>query len=484
MKKTILTVFLIFVVANFAVAYTTLFNDSCDYANGQDIDWPKKWIAACYAPTHEYNNNKMHIVPGDWDWAEFVCNPRCRADNFTLFNPNDSTGIWFSVDIYDVQVNTTNTGGSEAQVILGLFNQPITTGPYNNDQTGVYLLATYNSEDSNFGIEIWKKPPQASMGDQIVVGNATFSAGSKLEFYVNDTIVSARYNNVDILCTNHGIDFATLNMDKGLIPYLRFSNFDTARCQANFDNIRIEHRDIPLITAEHSDNFASGNPNTAKWTVSDDSVTNNGSECIVLSPGTGQSYLKDFIVPMSEYYQAGRYAVMPGREMNVVIDDATIYSSSTVPDGYTQIQATPELVLDNMWTYHGNVLATRIAYNNLTTVDFELLKIVDGTSTTLASSNTPYVAGATLTLNFNQTHAKAIYGTGTVELIEAHGLNIPAAFPDGVYFSSVQANANGTASVGIDIAEITIKQNIIPEPSFFIFVLCQLFFINFLRREK
>jgi hypothetical protein len=459
---------------NVSFAYTTLFNDSCDYANGQDIDWPKKWLAGGYAPTHEYNNNQMRIVPGDWNWAEFVCNPRCRANDFTLFNPNNATGIWYSLDISDIQVNTVNPGGAEAQIILGLFNHQLITGPYNNDQTGVYLLATYNSEDGNFGIEVWKKPPTASMGTQIAVGGTTFSAGAKLEFYVNDTIVSARYNNVDILCTNHGIDFVTLEMDKGVIPYLRFSNNDTARCQGGFDNIRIEHRDVALITAEQTDTFP-GNPDTAKWTVSDDSVTNNGAGCIVLSPGTGQPYLKDFIVPMSEYYQAGRFAVVPGREMDVVIEDATVYSSSANPDGYTQIQATPELVLDNMWNFNGTVLAARIAYNDLTTVDFELLKIIGGSSTILASSNTPYVAGAKLSLIFDQTYAKATYGTGTITLTETHGLNIPTAFSDGVYFNVVQANDNGTASVGIDVDEITIKQGVIPEP--FLFVIYQVLFI-------
>jgi hypothetical protein len=257
-------------------------------------------------------------------------------------------------------------------------------------------------------------------------------------------------------------------MDSGLVPMFRFSNNDTARCQADFDNFRIEQRGIDASTTDLTDSFPA-NPDTSKWTVSDNSVTNNGSGSIVLSPGTGQSYYKDYIIPMSEYYQAGRYATGPRRCMEITIEDATVYSSAANPDGYTQIQATPELVLDNMWNFHGTILATRIAYNDLTSVNFELLKIVGGSSTTLASSNTPYVAGAKLSLTINDTYAQAIYGTGTVTLVEAHGLTISSEYPDGVYFNALQANANATASVGIDVSEAAVNQGtIIPEPASFV----------------
>ena len=482
MKKfTIIILTLTFLAANFSVAYTTLFKDSCDYADGQEVDWPNKWTSAGWAQIRGYNSNKLRIQPGDWNWSDYICNPKCRADNFVLVDPNNSTGVWYSVDISDLTINTA-IAGTDCQIMLGLFNQRITVGPYNADQTGVYLIVSYDSGTGNLGFEAWKKPPSAEMGTQIAVGNsATFSAGAKLEFYVNDTIVSARYNNAELLCSDHSINFATLNMDNGLVPMFRFSNNDAARCQADFDNFRIEQRDVSPVTAALTDSFPA-NPDTAKWTVSDNSVTNNGDGKIVLSPGTGQSYYKNFIVPMSEYYQAGRYATAPRRCMEITIDAATIYSSAANPDGYTQIQATPELVLDNMWNFNGTILATRLAYNDLTTVDFSLIKIVGGTATTLATSNTPYVAGAKLSLTFNNIYAQAVYGTGTVTLVETHGLTISSDFPDGAFFSAVQANANGTASVGIDIDEISVDQGtIIPEPTSIILSIAVIAF--FIRRK-
>ena len=482
MKKfTIIILTLTFLAANFSVAYTTLFNDSCDYANGQQIDWPNKWTSAGWAPTREYNGDKMRIQPGDWDWSDFICNPKCRADNYVLVDPNTITGIWFSVDVSDITVNTT-IAGTDCQIMLGLFSPIVTSGPYNADQTGVYLIVSYDSGTGNLGFEAWKKPPSAEMGTQIAVGNsATFSAGAKLEFYVNDTIVSARYNNAELLCSDHNINFATLNMDNGLTPMFRFSNNNTARCQADFDNFRIEQRDAAASTTDLSDSFPA-NPATTKWTISDSSVTNDGAGNIVLSPGTGQAYYKDFIAPMSEYYQAGRFAALPSRSMEITINDATVYSSAANPDGYTQIQATPELVLDNMWNFRGTILATRLAYNDLNTVDFSLMKIVGGSETRLATSNTPYVAGAKLKLTFNNNYVSASYGTGTVILTATHGLTIPSAFPDGVYFNAVQANANATASVGIGVSAAGVNQGtIIPEPVSIILSIAAIAF--FIRRK-
>ena len=77
---------------------------------------------------------------------------------------------------------------------------------------------------------------------------------------------------------------------------------------------------------------------------------------------------------------------------------------------------------------------------------------------------------------------QASYGTGTVKFVEAHGLTISSAFPDGVYFNVIQVNENSTACVGIDISEAGVSQGpIIPEPTSIILGIGMLAF--FIRRK-